>query len=66
MNASRRTVRVMEFAHLWAVIQNMPGDQVEGSSEKFRFDIFERQEPEEAALAKKIQFDAFDRVNAAF
>jgi hypothetical protein len=64
LNASRLTVLVMEFAHLWARVQDLPGDEVEGSSEKLRFDLFAERNPKLAELAKSIQFNAFDRVNA--
>ncbi len=64
VSASRRTVLVLEFAHTWAKVQDMPWKEAESSSEAYRFRLFECEQPELAALAKKIQFDAFDRVNA--
>lgn len=62
-NASARTVIVLEFAHLWARVQNMTEAQARGSHEAERFALFESKHPAEAALAKAIQYDAFDRVN---
>lgn len=64
VSASRRTVLVLEFAHLWAQVQDLPGNQVEKSSEKMRFDLFAKEQPQLAALAQRIQFETFDRVNA--
>lgn len=63
VSVSRRTVRVLEFAHLCARVQDLPGDQAANSPEAERFARFEQLHPAEAALAKAIQFDAFDRVN---
>lgn len=64
VNASHRTVLVMEFAHKWAIIQNMNEADAANSSELYSFNLFAREFPRLAELAKAIQFDAFDRVNA--
>lgn len=64
LSASPRTVLVLEYALLWARVQELPGDKAEASDENQRFVRFEARHPELAALAKSIQFDAFDRVNA--
>ena len=63
-STGRRTILVLEFAHLWAQVQDMPGNEAEASSEAQRFNLFAEQHPDLAKLAKRIQFDAFDRVNA--
>ncbi len=59
-----RTVLVLEFAEKWARVQNMTKADGEASSYFYSFQIFEREHPDLAALAKKIQFETFDRVNA--
>lgn len=66
MDTSRRTILVLEFAHIWAKVQDMPGNKADSSDEAFRFRKFAERHPKEAELAKAIQFDAFDRINAAF
>lgn len=60
MTASRRSVLILEFAHLWGRIMDMTPTDAARSDEKFRFDLFEQQNPAEAAAAKKLQAQAFD------
>ena len=63
MNASYATVVFFEMAHLWAQVMNLPGSQVEGSSEKDRFDRLAKQFPAMAQGAKLLQAAGFDYVN---
>jgi hypothetical protein len=63
LNASYATVILFEMTHLWAQVQNLPGSQVEGSSEKDRFDRMAREFPAMAQAAKLLQCAGFDFVN---
>lgn len=63
MNASYATVILFEMTHLWAQVQNLPGSEVEGSSEKDRFDRMAREFPAMAQAAKLLQCAGFDFVN---
>lgn len=64
MNASYATVILFELAHRWAQVQNLPGDQIERSSEKAIFDRIAREHPAMAMAAKLLQAAGFDYVNA--
>jgi hypothetical protein len=63
VNASYATVILFEMAHLWAQVQNLPGDQVATSSEKDRFDRLAREFPAMGQAAKLLQAAGFDYVN---
>jgi hypothetical protein len=63
VNASYATVILFEMAHLWAQVQNLPGDQVATSSEKDRFDRMAREFPAMGQAAKLLQAAGFDYVN---
>lgn len=60
MNASRRSVLILELAHLWGQVMHMPPAQAATSVEKEKFEDWAGLYPAEAAAAKKIQAQAFD------
>jgi hypothetical protein len=63
VNASYATVILFEMTHLWAQVQNLPGSEVEHSSEKDRFDRMAKEFPAMAQAAKLLQCAGFDFVN---
>ncbi|USN15896.1 hypothetical protein PAPPERLAPAPP_01540 [Brevundimonas phage vB_BpoS-Papperlapapp] len=60
MNASRRSVLILEMAHLWGEVMHMTAAEGERSHQKERFDGLARLYPAEAEAAKKLQSQAFD------
>ncbi|USN15618.1 hypothetical protein KIKIMORA_05000 [Brevundimonas phage vB_BpoS-Kikimora] len=60
MNASRRSVLILEMAHLWGEVMNMTTADGERSHQKERFDGLAQRHPREAEAAKKLQSAAFD------
>lgn len=63
MNASYATVILLEMAHRWAQVQDLPGDQIATSSEKDIFDRMAKEFPAMAQAAKLLQAASFDYVN---
>lgn len=60
MNASRRSVLILEMAHLWGEVMNMTAADGARSHQKERFDALAQLHPAEAEAAKKLQSAAFD------
>jgi hypothetical protein len=69
MNASRMSVRLMIGAQLWAVVQDMPARDVEGSPELREFDTWAQTYPGLVRAAKALQASAFEsclRIDSPF
>lgn len=63
MNASYATVILFEMAHRWAQVQDLPGRDVDNSSEKAIFDRMAKEFPAMAQAAKLLQAAGFDFIN---
>lgn len=66
MNNSHRTTIIARGLALWAEVQDMPGDKVEGSWPARKFADWSNRYPQFVDFVKAEQFALFDRVNAAF
>lgn len=62
MNNSRLTAVIAQGIFLWAVVQDLPGDMVEGSPEQKRWNEWANQYPVYVPLVKREQTELFDRL----
>lgn len=66
MSTGHTTTLILQGAALWSVLQNMSYEPTEERRRAFyEFDAWAHRNPSLREAAKRLQFDTFDKVNAA-